>query len=217
MLMVEGGRIDQAHHQNYARAAMREVLEFDMAIQAALDLTDDEETLILVTADHSHAVTLNGYPKRGADILGFANKTSERVVYETISYANGPGYYDHLANESVGAVGAEVWLPLEKFTALQRLSPTYRHRATLPLKDETHGGEDVIVFANGPGSNMIRGVFEQNYLAYVMSYAGCMGPAKDVDDSCKTVQKHSSSGSSQVAQHSFIILVTLSLLRSFYS
>nr|XP_014092681.2 alkaline phosphatase 4 isoform X1 [Bactrocera oleae] len=217
MLMVEGGRIDQAHHQNYARAAMREVLEFDMAIQAALDLTDDEETLILVTADHSHAVTLNGYPKRGADILGFANKTSERVVYETISYANGPGYYDHLANESVGAVGAEVWLPLEKFTALQRMSPTYRHRATLPLKDETHGGEDVIVFANGPGSNMIRGVFEQNYLAYVMSYAGCMGPAKDVDDSCKTVQKHSSSGSSQVAQHSFIILVTLSLLRSFYS
>lgn len=218
MLMVEGGRIDQAHHQNYARAAMREVFEFDMAIQAALDLTDDEETLILVTADHSHSVTLNGYPTRGADILGFANKTTERVVYETISYANGPGYYDHLANDSFGAVGAKLWLPLEKFTALQRMSPTYRHRATLPLNEETHGGEDVVVFANGPGANMIRGVFEQNYLAYVMSYAGCMGPAKEADDSCEAALKHhSSSGSSQVIQHSFLVFVTMFLLRSFYS
>ncbi|XP_054725348.1 alkaline phosphatase 4 [Anastrepha obliqua] len=217
VLMVEGGRIDQAHHQNYARAAMREVLEFDMAIQAALDLTNDDETLIIVTADHSHAVTLNGYPTRGADILGFANKSKDNIVYETISYANGPGFYDHLANQSAGVVGAEVWLPLEKFTAQQRMSPTYRHRATLPLEDETHGGEDVIVFANGPGANLVRGVFEQNYIAYVMSYAGCMGPAKMIDDSCKADFKESSSGSSQLTQHSLILLVAILLLNSFSS
>ncbi|XP_067616441.1 alkaline phosphatase 4 isoform X2 [Eurosta solidaginis] len=212
VLMVEGGRIDQAHHQNYARAAMREVLEFDMAVQAAWDMTDDEETLIIVTADHSHAVTLNGYPSRGADILGFANKTKVPLFYETISYANGPGYYDHLANGSVGAVGAEVWLPLEKFSAQQRLSPTYRHRATLPLEDETHGGEDVIVFANGPGANLIRGVFEQNYLAYVMSYTGCMGPAKNIDNSCTVGFRESSSGSMQINQSSFVFLSAIFLL-----
>lgn len=60
VLMVEGGRIDQAHHQNHARLALQEVLELDAAIQVALDETDRSNTLIIVTADHSHAMTLNG-------------------------------------------------------------------------------------------------------------------------------------------------------------
>lgn len=185
VLLVEGGRIDQAHHQNYARAAMQEVLEFDMAIEAALNATNSKETLIIVTADHSHAVTLNGYPKRGSDILGFANKKDALMVYETITYANGPGYWDHLANGTRGNESFNVWYPLNQLTEEQRMSPTYRHMATLPLKDESHGGEDVIVFAHGPGASLVRGVFEQNYLAYVVSYAGCLGPAKEYDATCR--------------------------------
>ncbi|KAH8311696.1 hypothetical protein KR044_007585, partial [Drosophila immigrans] len=193
VLLVEGGRIDQGHHQNYARAALHEVYELDLAVQAALKMTDSEETLILVTADHSHAVTFNGYPKRGADILGAANlhKPKDPMVYETITYANGPGYFDHLANETKPVNSSNVWMALKQFTKEEMESPTYRHMATLALKDETHGGEDVIVFASGPGSSLVRGAFEQNYLAYVMSYAGCMGPAKSFDDSCKQhLQNH---------------------------
>uniref|UniRef100_A0A1L8EED8 Alkaline phosphatase n=1 Tax=Haematobia irritans TaxID=7368 RepID=A0A1L8EED8_HAEIR len=186
VLMVEGGRIDQAHHQNYAHAAMHEVYEFDRAIEAALEKTNADETLIIVTADHSHSVTLNGYPSRGNDILGFANKPTDPMVYETIMYANGPGFYDHLANDtSLGNNPISFWKNFSLITQEERQSPTYRHMSTVPLKDETHGGEDVIVFANGPGSSLVRGVFEQNYLAYVMSYAGCMGPAKDFDETCK--------------------------------
>ncbi|KAI8045725.1 alkaline phosphatase 4 [Drosophila gunungcola] len=187
VLLVEGGRIDQGHHMNYARAALHEVYEFDLAIQAAVNATDPEETLILVTADHSHAVTFNGYALRGADILGAANshEKDDPMVYETISYANGPGYWDHLANDSMPQNSSNFWMPLKQFTEEERTAPTYRHLATVPRKDETHGGEDVAVFAYGPGSSLIRGVFEQNYLAYVMSYAGCLGPAKDFDDSCE--------------------------------
>ncbi|XP_060647573.1 alkaline phosphatase 4 [Drosophila nasuta] len=187
VLLVEGGRIDQGHHQNYARAALHEVYELDLAVQAALNMTDSDETLILVTADHSHSVTFNGYPQRGADILGAANlhKPRDPMVYETITYANGPGYFDHLANETKPVNSSNVWMALKQFTKTEMESPTYRHMATLALKDETHGGEDVIVFASGPGSSLVRGAFEQNYLAYVMSYAGCMGPAKNYDDSCK--------------------------------
>lgn len=201
-MLVEGGRIDQAHHQNYAHAALHEVFEFDKAIEAALQNTNADETLIIVTADHSHSVTLNGYPKRGADILGFANKDEDPLAYETIMYANGPGFYDHLNNDSstIRSSPTSIWKPWTAMTTEERQSPTYRHMATVPLKDESHGGEDVIVFANGPGSSLIRGVFEQNYLAYVMSYAGCMGPVKNFDNTCR------SSASAAVTVPVFLLL-----------
>ena len=78
ILMVEGGRIDQAHHKNYARAALTETVEFDEAIETALSMTNSEETLIIVTADHSHAMTLNGYPARNNDILGKKTSLTEQ-------------------------------------------------------------------------------------------------------------------------------------------
>lgn len=48
---------------------MGETAELDNAVSLAIHETE-EDTLILVTADHSHAFTMNGYPKRGNDILG---------------------------------------------------------------------------------------------------------------------------------------------------
>ena len=69
-LMVEGGMIDKAHHKNWAKKAFEETLELEKAVKVALELTNEDETLMVVTADHSHSITMNGYPKRGNDILG---------------------------------------------------------------------------------------------------------------------------------------------------
>lgn len=76
---MEGGRIDHAHHKNYARLALDEAAEFDDAVKTVLDNTNPEETLIIVTADHSHSFTINGYPLRNNDILG-----KNKMIYSII-------------------------------------------------------------------------------------------------------------------------------------
>ncbi|GLG92750.1 Alkaline phosphatase 4 [Gryllus bimaculatus] len=99
-LLVEGARIDMAHHKNYARLALLEAQQLDEAVHVALDEVDIEDTLIVVTGDHSHAMTINGYPERGSDILGISYAENKRydenaVKYETLTYATGPGAKDH--------------------------------------------------------------------------------------------------------------------------
>ena len=77
-LMVESGMIDQAHHKNWAKKAFEETLALDKAVKVATDMTDETDTLIMLTADHSHSITFNGYPKRGSNILG---KVHPKTIY----------------------------------------------------------------------------------------------------------------------------------------
>lgn len=62
--------IDQAHHRGYARRALDETVEFNKAVSAALNLTNGEDTLIIVTSDHAHGLSINGNTVRRSDILG---------------------------------------------------------------------------------------------------------------------------------------------------
>lgn len=65
-----GGRIDHGHHATQAAVALLETVMFDSAVQVAKEMTDTDDTLLVVTADHSHAFMIAGYPSRGNDILG---------------------------------------------------------------------------------------------------------------------------------------------------
>ncbi|XP_055677789.1 alkaline phosphatase 4 [Lutzomyia longipalpis] len=184
VLMVEGGRIDHGHHQNYAHIALEEFVELDAAIETALNLTNPKETLIIVTADHSHAMVFNGYATRGNDILEFGNK-AQVEPYETLTYANGPGFLYHRLNKSQEDHGmSQTWKHVETISSTEREDPFYRHLSTFPLGDATHAGEDVPVYATGPGSDLIYGVFEQNYIAHVVGFATCMGPTKHLNEDC---------------------------------
>ncbi|MCM1310170.1 MAG: alkaline phosphatase [Bacteroides sp.] len=72
-LMVEGGNIDWAGHDNDGITIVREVLAYDSVLQKAYDfyLKHPDETLIVVTADHEtggmtvgqKSVGYNNYPK----------------------------------------------------------------------------------------------------------------------------------------------------------
>ena len=68
--MVEGGRIDHAHHAGNAYRALTDTLALSDAVRTARSSADPRDTLIIVTADHSHVFTMAGYPKRGNPILG---------------------------------------------------------------------------------------------------------------------------------------------------
>ncbi|KAK6043986.1 alkaline phosphatase family protein [Cooperia oncophora] len=60
-LVVEGGLIDIAEHENWMHVTFSEVYEFEEAVRVARGMTNPNETLIIVTADHGHALTLPGY------------------------------------------------------------------------------------------------------------------------------------------------------------
>lgn len=93
-LFVEGARIDHAHHETKAAKAVDETVQLADAVRLATELTSRQDTLIVVTSDHSHTMSISGYSNRGTPILGLNTKTSDidRNSYMTLSYANGPGY-----------------------------------------------------------------------------------------------------------------------------
>lgn len=158
-LMVEGGRIDHGHHAGNAYRSLTDAIAMADAVQAAMDMTDEADTLILVTADHSHTLTISGYPRRGNPILGKVEsglgeltKDAAGHPYTTLSYANGPGFTEEALDLS------EVDTEDKEF-----LQP-----ATVPMPSETHGGEDVAAYARGPNADTLRGVIEQNEIYHVL-------------------------------------------------
>lgn len=84
-----------ALHDNRAKLAFEEAIEFDKAIGRAISLTNLDETLIIVTADHSHAIDIVGYgsPPRSENILGkYLEKewTLDDLPSTILTFANGP-------------------------------------------------------------------------------------------------------------------------------
>jgi alkaline phosphatase len=164
-LMIEGGRIDHGHHAGTAGYALSETQELSRAVQAALAMVDLKDTLVMVTADHSHVFTIAGYPTRGNPILGLVSHNDARgepsgqptlagdgKPYTTLGYQNGPGALKTLPRGEPAT------------------GPKAQQQAAIPTGDEgsaygvieTHAGEDVALFATGPGAENARGVIEQN-------------------------------------------------------
>ncbi|XP_062049129.1 alkaline phosphatase, tissue-nonspecific isozyme isoform X2 [Lepus europaeus] len=189
-LLVEGGRIDHGHHEGKAKQALHEAVEMDRAIGKAGTMTSLEDTLTVVTADHSHVFTFGGYTPRGNSIFGLAPMVSDtdKKPFTAILYGNGPGYK---------VVGGE----RENVSMVDYAHNNYQAQSAVPLRHETHGGEDVAVFAKGPMAHLLHGVHEQNYIPHVMAYAACIGANLD------HCARASSAGS--LAPGALLLLLTL--------
>ena len=175
LLMVEGGRIDHGHHDGYAGRALAEMAEFNRAIAATMDRINTDETLVMVTADHSHGFTMAGYATRGNPILGYVRGNDDRGnpqpepaiaqdghPYTTLGYAHGEG-----------AIRGNRGRPETGVLAMQQATvrTEFTDHKGVKYVSETHSGEDVAVFAQGPWAHLATGVLEQDLLFDIVTYA----------------------------------------------
>jgi alkaline phosphatase len=181
--MVESGRIDHGHHAGSAYNALTDTIEFANAVAAADAMTSDDDTLIIVTADHSHVFTIAGYPKRGNPILGkVVNVGSDEpalaaddMPYTTLGYTNGFGFQNLGSETDADAVySLNINTGRMDLTSVDTTTTGYHQEALVPLGSETHAGEDVGIFAKGPGAWLVNGTNEQSVIFHVMDYAGDM-------------------------------------------
>jgi alkaline phosphatase len=197
-LMVESGRIDHAHHEGNAYRALTDMQALDEAIGAAAAMVDLRDTLIIVSADHSHVFNIAGYPMRPLQELpykvssyepgyatartrgngifdvvydldqdnGHVSASGDRngVPYTVLGYLNGPGYRgvarvdprtDPFPGRS-GQVPSGPW------------HPAYFQESAVPLGSETHSGEEVAIYAIGPGADAVRGTVKNTFIFRVM-------------------------------------------------
>jgi alkaline phosphatase len=177
-LVVESGRIDHGHHAGSAYNALTDTIEFSNAVQAAINNTNPEETLILVTADHSHVFTIAGYPKRGNPILGKVVNVgatepalaSDGMPYTTLGYTNGKGFRN-LVNETDADLtyNDDALAGRQDLTTVDTTTTGFHQEATVPLSSETHAGEDISLHASGPGSHLAQGVIEQSVVFHIIN------------------------------------------------
>ncbi|XP_076293665.1 alkaline phosphatase [Lasioglossum baleicum] len=165
LLVVEGGLIDFAHHRGHAAQALLETVRFSDAINATMRMIDTKETLIIVTSDHSHSMSFNGYADRGSNILGIAQKSKfDRIPYTTLTYSTGGPNNKAYTVENNTAVRKDP--SKEDTTAF-----TYSQQAGIISDEAYHGGSDVAVYAIGPMAHLFHSVHEQNYVAQVVMHA----------------------------------------------
>ncbi|MCK5424719.1 MAG: alkaline phosphatase [Emcibacter sp.] len=173
-LFVEGGRVDHAHHGNNAYRALSDAVALAEAVQKAVEMTDAQDTLIIVTADHSHVFTMGGYSTRGNPILGKVLKNDKGGVAKD-AFDRGTDGKPYTTLGYYSGTSAEAEHPRADLSDVDTTVKNFQQQALAPLVSETHGGEDVAIYARGPSAYLIRGVVEQNYIFNVMYHAIGMG------------------------------------------
>ncbi|XP_053669575.1 alkaline phosphatase-like [Anopheles marshallii] len=210
LLLVEGGRIDHAHHDNLAKLALDETVELHRAVERTVQHLGEniQETLLLVTADHSHTLTIGGYPVRGNDILSTGDFSRfDRMPFFTLTYANGPSYADHFY-ETGGRRNPDDMRD-------RYHDPDFTYPAAVPYEDETHGGDDVAVFAQGPWAHIFSGLYEQHVIGHGLFYAACLGPDTfQQSDACRERLRGGTAEPLRGVNHVLVILVLFAYLRT---
>jgi alkaline phosphatase len=158
-------------HNTNAKRALEDTIAFDNAISAAIaevKATDPTlaNTLIVVTADHDHTMTINGYGKIGNPILdinrsytnGAESTDVNGVNYTTLVFGNGPNRLNTARSNLTTATVTD---------------DNYLQEAGVRTGagSETHGGGDVMLFATGAGAQSFKGTIDNTQVFTLLKSA----------------------------------------------
>lgn len=180
-LMVESGRIDHALHANNAKRALHETKAFDDAIHAAIQQVDLSNTLIVVTADHDHVMTFNGYnaltgkttPNQPGILgLNYHYKITTQPDALAKKMADGKLHAPSLdvnGNTNTVLVFGNGKRQRENIqqsvTESQVFDDNYQQVVGVQLnRSETHGGGDVMLFADGKNAHLFKGTQDNTWV-----------------------------------------------------
>ena len=173
-MMIEGGKIDYAAHNDDGATVFQEVLDFDAAVAVAYEFykKHKDETLIIVTADHETGGLVLGY--RGDYTLNLKALSSQKVSVERmieILQAEKETTWERLeqlVKENIGvgirnkkANGKRVTVDYDlareiAYNAVYDLNRS----AALSWASGNHSGTFVPLFAIGKGADMFNGVID---------------------------------------------------------
>merc|ERR1719347_1413256 len=151
-------------------------------------------------------MSISGYQERGQDITGVVGnqQADDHTEFMILNYGNGEGF-EHLSVETDEIYGNCTVVRKDPTVDPDYKTFGFKYPSPVPLGSESHGGDDVGIYAIGPFSHLFKSVHEQSYIAYVMSYSACIGPYKD-DNHCLI------SSSSSALMSNFMLFSILQLL-----
>jgi len=196
VLMVESGLIDKYSHPLDWERAVMDTIMLDRAVEVAVEFAARQnDTLILVTADHAHGLSIVGTVDDNApgdvmrdkvgvyDKAGFPNYPAanadgypERVDVSrrlAIFFAGFPDYYETFRPKVDGpfvpavAGPAGSYVPNDKY---KDVPGAMLRIGNLPrsANQGVHSGDDVILTAMGPGSERVVGFLDNTAVFRIM-------------------------------------------------
>ncbi|SIR08490.1 alkaline phosphatase [Rhizobium sp. RU35A] len=195
-LMVEGASIDKMSHPMDWDRALYETIEFDQAVGLGLEfLKKNPDTLIVVTGDHTHGVSIIGTiddEKPGTDMrekvgtyadAGFPNyedkdgdgypdkvDVSRRLAVFSSNY---PDYYETWRPKMDGPFEPAVQNEKKQYVAneaYKNVPGAVFREGNLPRSADTavHAVDDIVLQATGPGSEGFKGYMEESDIYKVL-------------------------------------------------
>ena len=202
-LMVEGSSIDKMSHPLDWDRAVIETIEFDQAVAVARDFQKTHpDTLIVVTGDHTHGVSIIGTvddEKPGTEMrekvgiyaeAGFPNYKDEngdgypdkidvsRRLY--LAANNGPDHYETFRPKMDGPFVPAIQNEKKEYVANEQ----YKNvpgavfvQGNIPKSGDSgvHSVDDVVLQSSGPGSEGFKGYMEQSDIYKVLADTFALG------------------------------------------
>jgi alkaline phosphatase len=202
-LMIEGASIDKMSHPMDWDRAFYETIEFDQVVGMAREFAKTHpDTLIVVTGDHTHGVSIIGtyddekegdsrakvgvyadagfpnYEDKNGD--GFPDKVD--VSRRLLAFANNfPDYYETFRPKMDGPFEPAIKNEKDEYVA----NPAYKdipgavfREGNLPRDNDTavHAVDDVVLQSTGPGSEEFKGYMEESDVYKVLADTFALAP-----------------------------------------